>query len=91
LKRVSHKGGGIGFQSVVLRFPEQHFSVICLCNATGIDVWGLVFPVADIFLADQIKEVAGNVSETSAAAPDIISIPEKELATWQDCTLIPTQ
>jgi CubicO group peptidase (beta-lactamase class C family) len=80
LKRISHKGGGIGFQSLVGRFPEQNFSIICLCNATDIGVWGLFDQVADIFLADQFKQGAGGASETAAAAPATISVPEKELA-----------
>lgn len=83
LKRISHGGSGMGFKSAMYRFPEQNFSVICLCNAGyDIDPGGLADQVADIFLADQFNQGAGGVRETVAAAdaPDIISIPEKELA-----------
>jgi CubicO group peptidase (beta-lactamase class C family) len=80
LKRVSHSGAGGGFETQMIRFPEQNFSVICLCNAPRTDPSGLANQVADIFLTDQFKKAAGEVSETSAAAPPIISIPEKELA-----------
>ncbi len=65
----------------MIRFPEQNFSVICLCNATDIiPIVGLANQVADSFLADQLKKVPEPVKATVAPAPDIISIPEKELA-----------
>jgi CubicO group peptidase (beta-lactamase class C family) len=80
LKRIGHSGGGDGFESEMIRFPEQNFSVMCLCNAGGIGPSLFNNPVVDIFLADQFKKGPGSVSETAAAAPDIISVPEKELA-----------
>jgi CubicO group peptidase (beta-lactamase class C family) len=84
LKRVSHGGGGDGFEAQMFGFREQNFSVMCLCNTghvnPGGNPGGLTNQVADIFLADQFKKGAGSVDETVAAAPDVISIPEKELA-----------
>ncbi len=81
LKRITHGGGGQGFESRMHRFPEQNFSVICLCNADNISSSGFANQVADVFLADQFKKVPEPVKETVAAtdAPHII-IPEKELA-----------
>jgi len=89
LKRVRHGGGGSGFRTLMIRFPEQNFSVICLCNETGIGVPGLANQVADIFLADQLKKVQEPVKEIVAPAPDIISIPEKELASLAGTYLDP--
>jgi len=60
------------------RFPEQNFSVICLCNTHKIGA--ATEQVADIFLTDQFKKEPDTVKENVADAPDIISIPEKELA-----------
>jgi hypothetical protein len=83
LKRISHGGGGLGFKSAMYLFPEQNFSVYCLCNAGyNVDTGRLAFQVTDIFLADQYRltQRAGGVNEAGAEAPDIISIPEKELA-----------
>jgi CubicO group peptidase (beta-lactamase class C family) len=77
LKRIGHGGQQTGSSSFMNRFPEQNFSVICLCNADIINTHGLADQVADIFLADQFKQGAGGVNET---VPAIISIPEKELA-----------
>jgi CubicO group peptidase (beta-lactamase class C family) len=81
LKTISHGGGGSGFRSHMIRFPEQNFSVICLCNAGNTGPVGLANQVADIFLADQFKKGAGaNETIAVAAAPDMVSIPETELA-----------
>lgn len=83
LKKIWHGGSGGGFEHEMTRFPEQNFSVICLCNAGyNIDPGGLSEQVTDIFLADQFKKGTGVVSETVPAAPDIISIPEKKLASF---------
>jgi CubicO group peptidase (beta-lactamase class C family) len=78
LKTIGHGGDGGGFETRMISFPEQNFSVICLCNADNINTRGLANQVADIFLADQFKKVPEAVKETAAAAP-AISIPEKEL------------
>lgn len=79
---IGHGGGFSGFQSHMYRFTEQNFSVICLCNARYIEIdpEELANQVADNFLTDQFKKVPDAVKETVAATPDIISIPEKELA-----------
>lgn len=79
LKTIRHGGQAGGFSSEIIRFPEQNFSVICLCNA-GYGTPSFAQQIADIFLADQFKKEPDPVKETGAAAPDIISVPEKELA-----------
>ena len=80
LKKISHGGSGGGFEHEIIRFPEQNFSVMCLCNAGyNIDPEELGEQVADIFLADQFKKGAAGVNETVVAAPPTFNIPEKEL------------
>jgi CubicO group peptidase (beta-lactamase class C family) len=76
LKTVRHDGSDDGFKHEMIRFPEQNFSVMRLCNAGNVP-WELSIQVADIFLADRFKKGMGGVTET---APDINSVPEKELA-----------
>ena len=58
LKAVSHGGGFLGFRTQLLRFPEQKFSVICLCNGGTINPANLSQQVADIFLSAQFKAEA---------------------------------
>jgi CubicO group peptidase (beta-lactamase class C family) len=80
LKTIRHGGAGGGFDTDMSGFPEQNFSVICLCNAPNIDSGELRAQVTDIFLVDQFKKVPEAVKETAAAAPDTFNIPERELA-----------
>lgn len=62
-----HAGSWAGYICDMLRFPNQRFSVICLCNLSSIDPERLTNQVADIFLEDVLaKEGAG---ETSIVAP----------------------
>jgi CubicO group peptidase (beta-lactamase class C family) len=55
LKTVSHTGGLGGYRAMILRFPEQRFSVICLSNFGGFNVGRICYQVADIYLRDQLK------------------------------------
>ncbi len=53
---VDHGGADAGYRADLLRFPEQHFSVACLCNKGEIQPGELTHKVADIYLADRFKE-----------------------------------
>lgn len=55
LRTVNHAGGDAGFRTELLRFPDEHFSVITLCNAGDADAPGLAYRVADIYLASHLK------------------------------------
>jgi hypothetical protein len=50
LTTVDHGGSDAGYRSDLLRFPDQHFSVACLCNLS-INPSQLTRQVADIYLA----------------------------------------
>jgi CubicO group peptidase (beta-lactamase class C family) len=63
LKIVEHAGGDAGFRADLLRFPDQHFSVITLCNAGEADSGGLARKVADIFLTTQMEAVTPRPTE----------------------------
>ncbi|MGH9755848.1 MAG: serine hydrolase domain-containing protein [Blastocatellia bacterium] len=78
LKTVSHGGGFFGFRTEMIRFPDQKFSVICLCNLGSINAGGLARQVAEIYLADQLMAGAAKRSDTSAK-PAFIDLPEAEL------------
>ncbi|MGE0553548.1 MAG: serine hydrolase domain-containing protein [Gemmatimonadales bacterium] len=55
LRRVQHAGGLAGFRAQVTRYPEQHFSVIVLCNAAQINPTGYADRIAEIYLGDQLS------------------------------------
>jgi hypothetical protein len=45
----------VGFKAQLLRFPEQRFSVICLCNDESANPTALALRIADIHLANQFE------------------------------------
>jgi CubicO group peptidase (beta-lactamase class C family) len=51
---VDHGGALFGYRTEFLRFPEQKFSVICLCNVSDAVPENLARKVADLYLADQL-------------------------------------
>lgn len=55
LPTISHTGGFKGFRTQLVRFPQQHFSVIVLCNLGSINPSGIANKVTDIYLANQFK------------------------------------
>jgi len=55
LHRVSHGGAWGGYRAQLLRFPQQHFSVACLCNVGNANPSRRAFQVADIYLGHLMK------------------------------------
>lgn len=77
LKLFGHGGIYYGFNAAMIRFPEQRFSVICLCNLMSIQSPSLARQVADIYLADNLKQTG---SKIALPEPKVVQVPEKELA-----------
>ena len=71
LHTVDHGGADAGYRADLLRFPEQHFSVACLCNKGEINPGDLTRKVADIYLAEQFKEPAPSQHESSQTAATV--------------------
>jgi hypothetical protein len=84
LKNVGHGGAWAGFRAAISRFPEQKFSVICLANLGNINPTGLCHKVADIYLADLLKEKPKE--EKKKAEPITLSKQELEekVGNYQD-------
>jgi len=94
LNAVWHSGAGQGFKTAFMRFPDQHFSVICLCNLDSIDMDELTEQVADIYLADKFtegprgpvkltEEQQKKVAELAQFAKEhFVQIPETELSAF---------
>lgn len=55
LHTVSHGGSWGGYRAELLRFPEQHFSVACLCNLGSANPSKRAHQVADVYLASLMK------------------------------------
>jgi CubicO group peptidase (beta-lactamase class C family) len=85
LKTVSHGGGFLGFRTQMLRFPEQRFSVICLCNLGTINPTSLAYKVADLYLANQFKAATADTPALPASLPKQVepaTLTEAQLAEY---------
>lgn len=68
---VEHGGALFGYRTELLRFPEQHFSVICLCNLGSADPGTKAQRVADIYLAGRFTEPAKPAGTHHAAVEPV--------------------
>ena len=53
---MDHGGSWGGYRAQLLRFPEQHFSVVCLCNLGNANPEKRAHRVADVYLGKIMKE-----------------------------------
>src|SRR5262245_56853990 len=54
LATVEHGGSLFGYRTELLRFPEQRFTVLCLCNLSTANPGGLAHKVADLYLESKM-------------------------------------
>jgi CubicO group peptidase (beta-lactamase class C family) len=75
LRTVSHGGSLAGYRSILLRFPEQQFSVIILANRSDANPAQKAFQIADIFLQDDFIKVDEEVEpETSESVGEDVVV-----------------
>jgi CubicO group peptidase (beta-lactamase class C family) len=86
LKMVSHGGAFVGYRAEMIRFPEEKFSVICLANLSTVNPSRLCRQVADIYLADKLKEE--KVAEKPKEELKPVTLPkevlEEKIGNYQD-------
>jgi CubicO group peptidase (beta-lactamase class C family) len=83
LKAVAHGGGFMGFRTEMIRFPEQRFTVICLCNVGAANPGALARQVADLYLADQIKPAeAGSNRAPAPGQPQPPTLTAEQMAEY---------
>ncbi len=68
---VEHGGALFGYRTEILRFPEQKFSVITLCNLATANPGGLAYKVADIYLEKQLAPPPASPQNKSASVVDL--------------------
>ncbi|MEJ0039548.1 MAG: serine hydrolase domain-containing protein [Gammaproteobacteria bacterium] len=59
LRTVTHGGADAGYRSALVRFPDQHFGVACLCNIAEANPSDLAMKIADIYLAGKFADKPG--------------------------------
>ena len=86
LQTVGHSGSWRGFRSHLIRFPEQKFGVVILCNLDTFNPLRLTEKVADIYLADDLTPVAASEPEKAAAPAEATkseSLTPEQLAEFE--------
>lgn len=77
---VEHGGALFGYRTELLRFPEQNFTVICLCNIENAVPPDLARKVADLYLADMLQPGASILNPSiKANFPDPATFSGKYL------------
>ena len=80
LSTVEHDGALYGYRTGILRFPEQRFSVVCLCNLSSAGVANLSRKVADIYLEKSLGTEASEPRDVIAGhLPDVTEFAGKYL------------
>lgn len=65
---VDHDGANFGYRTDILRFPQQRFTVLTLCNVSTADPASLSRRVADIYLEKELQHAPTKVA-TSGSDP----------------------
>src|SRR5262249_31001461 len=80
LPAVDHGGAWGGYRAQLLRFPEQHFSVACLCNVGNANPGKRANRVADIYLGTLMKEkVAEKNSGDADSKAHLVTLTAEQL------------
>src|SRR6266403_2526199 len=82
LHTVSHGGSWGGYRAELLRFPEQHFSVACLCNLGSARPSGRARQVADIYLGSLMKPRENKSQESENKESMESTIASEELKNY---------
>lgn len=76
LRVIEHSGADAGYRAHYMRFPDQRFSVVILCNTSFAFPNQLARRVADLYLAEKIKEE----KPASVAANSSVKLTEQQMA-----------
>ena len=82
LQTVSHGGAWGGYRAELLRFPEHHFSVACLCNVGNAGPSRRAHQVADIYLGSLMKPKENKSKESESKEKSEITLVADQLRTY---------
>jgi len=74
LPRVEHSGSTGGYRTDIARFPQQHTSVVTMCNVSTADAGGLAMRVADVVLGSKFTEAAPVARAATATQQQAASV-----------------
>jgi len=79
LNAVGHDGGFFGFKTSMNRFPDQRFTVICLCNSRNAPMDTFADQVTDIYLANEFKSSPAPARTPTPLAEEFPQLSATEL------------
>jgi len=82
LQTVSHGGAWGGYRAELLRFPEQHFSVACLCNVGNAGPTRRAHQVADIYLGSSMKPRENKSEESENKEKSEVALAADQLRNY---------
>jgi CubicO group peptidase (beta-lactamase class C family) len=82
LQTVSHDGSWGGYRAELVRFPNQHFSVVCLCNLGNAAPEKRARKVAGVYLGDLMKPEEHAAKAEHDKKPTNITLVSGTLATY---------
>ena len=82
LHTVSHGGSWGGYRAELLRFPDQHFSVACLCNVGSAGPSRRAGQVADIYLGSLMKPRGNKSHESESKEKSEVTVGADQLKTY---------
>jgi len=86
LRIVEHSGGDAGYRSHLMRFPDERFSVVCLCNVGNTNPGALARRVADTYLQNRLVAEASKTTNAPAFALTAEQLTAKAGAYWNEVT-----
>jgi Beta-lactamase len=82
VRTVEHAGADSGISSNLVRYPEQGLAVAVLCNLDNVDVGGIANGIADVYLADVLKQPPA-IGSTAPTPHVTLSAGELKIKTGQ--------
>jgi CubicO group peptidase (beta-lactamase class C family) len=67
---VEHNGALFGYRTEILRFPNQRFSVLCLCNRSDASPTILARNVADVYLQSALQPEPAALESSGGKLPE---------------------
>jgi len=78
---VGHDGALFGYRTGILRFPEQRFTAVCLCNLSSASPTNILHKVADVYLEKNLQPEAETLQSPGGSSfPD----PKKFAGRYMD-------
>ena len=82
LRRVSHGGAFVGYRAGMIRFPEQDFAGVALCNRSDAEPMEKLERVAEIYLRSEMgppeKADEADEDEASEESREAVPAPDSE-------------